>query len=82
VKAPDRADTKNVILLFEVQPLRKVLFVCNWNACRSPMAEAIARYRMRQDVTTGSSSGVSPLGFIPDLTKVDSNDECATDGWR
>jgi len=32
------------------------------------MAEAIARYDAA-DVIDGSSSGVSPLGFIPDLTK-------------
>jgi protein-tyrosine-phosphatase len=32
------------------------------------MAEAIARYDAA-DVIDGSSSGLSPLGFIPDLTK-------------
>src|SRR5229473_7465932 len=46
----------------------KVLFVCVGNACRSPMAEAIARYDAA-DVIDASSAGVAPLGFIPDLTK-------------
>jgi protein-tyrosine-phosphatase len=44
------------------------LFVCIGNACRSPIAEAIAHYDAA-DVIDGSSSGLRPLGFIPDLTK-------------
>jgi protein-tyrosine-phosphatase len=44
------------------------LFVCIGNACRSPMAEAIARYDAA-DVMEASSAGLSPLGFIPDLTQ-------------
>jgi protein-tyrosine-phosphatase len=44
------------------------LFVCIGNACRSPMAEAIARYDAA-DVMDASSAGLSPLGFIPDLTQ-------------
>src|SRR5882672_270404 len=46
----------------------KVMIVCIGNACRSPMAEAIARYDAA-DVIDASSAGVSPIGFIPDLTK-------------
>jgi len=46
----------------------KVLFVCLGNACRSPIAEAIARYDAA-DVIDGSSAGLRPLGSIPDLTK-------------
>ena len=46
----------------------RVLFVCIGNACRSPMAEAIARYDAA-DVIEAHSAGLSPLGFIPDLTK-------------
>jgi len=46
----------------------KVLFLCIGNACRSPMAQAIARYDAA-DVIDASSAGVAPLGFIPDLTK-------------
>ena len=44
------------------------MFVCIGNACRSPMAEAIARYDAA-DVMDASSAGLSPLGFIPDLTQ-------------
>ncbi|HEX4542981.1 MAG TPA: low molecular weight phosphatase family protein [Candidatus Acidoferrum sp.] len=46
----------------------RVLFVCIGNACRSPMAEAIARYDAA-DVIEPSSAGLSPLGYIADLTK-------------
>jgi protein-tyrosine-phosphatase len=42
--------------------------VCVGNACRSPMAEAIAR-NDAADVMEASSAGLSPLGFIPELTK-------------
>ena len=49
------------------QPKVKVLFVCIGNACRSPMAEAIAR----QDagyLLEVSSAGLFPLGVVPDMT--------------
>ena len=46
----------------------KVLFVCIGNACRSPMAEAIAHYDAA-DVIDASSAGLSPLGSLPVLTK-------------
>ena len=46
----------------------RVLFVCVGNACRSPMAEAIARYDAA-DVMEASSAGLSPLGYIADQTK-------------
>ena len=46
----------------------RVLFVCVGNACRSPMAEAIGRYDAA-DVMEASSAGLSPLGYIADLTK-------------
>jgi arsenate reductase (thioredoxin) len=45
-----------------------VLFVCVGNACRSPMAEAIARYDAA-DVMEASSAGLHPLGYIAELTK-------------
>jgi arsenate reductase (thioredoxin) len=45
-----------------------VLFVCVGNACRSPMAEAIARYDAA-DVIEPSSAGLSPLGFIAEQTE-------------
>jgi protein-tyrosine-phosphatase len=48
--------------------LTKVLFVCFGNACRSPIAESIARYDAA-DVMDVSSAGLVALGFIPQLTK-------------
>jgi protein-tyrosine-phosphatase len=45
----------------------RVLFVCVGNACRSPMAEAIARYDA-VDVIEPSSAGLYPLGRIADMT--------------
>src|SRR5690348_1977029 len=47
---------------------KKVLFVCIGNACRSLMAEAIAR----QDAPAAIdafSAGLMPIGFVPELTK-------------
>lgn len=46
----------------------RVLFVCVGNACRSPMAEAVARYDAA-DVMEASSAGLYPLGYIAELTK-------------
>jgi arsenate reductase (thioredoxin) len=46
----------------------RVLFVCVGNACRSPMAEAIARYDA-PDVIEPHSAGVSPLGAVTELTR-------------
>jgi len=46
---------------------RKVLFVCLGNACRSPMAEAIAA-RLASDVMEASSAGLTPLGRVESLT--------------
>jgi arsenate reductase len=46
---------------------KKVLFVCMGNACRSPMAESIARHDAA-DVIEPFSAGLSPLGFLPPLT--------------
>lgn len=45
----------------------RVLFVCVGNACRSPIAEAIAR-REARDIIEPSSAGLRPLGRIPELT--------------
>jgi arsenate reductase len=45
----------------------RVLFVCLGNACRSPIAEAIAR-REAWDIIEPSSAGITPLGQIPELT--------------
>jgi len=46
----------------------RVLFVCVGNACRSPTAEAIARYDAA-DVIEPSSAGLSPMGSIAEQTK-------------
>ena len=46
---------------------QKVLFICLGNACRSPMAESIAR-RDAADVIEPCSAGLTPLGFVPALT--------------
>jgi arsenate reductase len=45
----------------------KVLFVCYGNACRSQMAEAIARHTAA-DVIEASSAGLVPFGQIPRTT--------------
>jgi arsenate reductase (thioredoxin) len=51
----------------EVQKSR-VLFVCIGNACRSPMAEAIARQHA-SDVIEPSSAGIYPLGRLAKTTE-------------
>lgn len=43
---------------------KRVLFVCFGNACRSVMAEAIAR-KEAGDIIAASSAGLYPLGEIP-----------------
>ncbi len=43
------------------------MFVCIGNACRSPMAEAIAR-QDAAGLLEVYSAGISPLGFIPEMT--------------
>ena len=45
----------------------KVLFLCIGNACRSQMAEAIARHSA-SDVIDPSSAGLVPYGEIPSTT--------------
>jgi 5'-phosphate synthase pdxT subunit len=45
----------------------KVLFICLGNACRSPMAEAIARHRYA-DLIESSSAGLMALGAIASPT--------------
>jgi len=47
---------------------KRVLFVCIGNACRSPMAEAIARVKA-YDVIDAFSAGLAPTGFVTELTK-------------
>ncbi len=45
----------------------KVLFLCVGNACRSQMAEAIARH-LAADVIEASSAGLAAFGDIPAMT--------------
>jgi arsenate reductase (thioredoxin) len=47
--------------------LRKVLFVCVGNSCRSQMAEALARHHAA-DIIEAKSAGLSPLGRIMEDT--------------
>ena len=46
---------------------KEVLFVCIGNACRSLMAEAIARLDA-PDAIDAFSAGLMPIGFVPELT--------------
>jgi|SRR5947209_11623745 len=49
------------------QQRAKVLFICLGNACRSPMAEAIARKDAIEEIEA-SSAGLAPLGFVAQMT--------------
>jgi arsenate reductase len=62
--------------------VKKVLFVCIGNSCRSPMGEAIAR-RSAADVIEAASAGLHPLGTIAALTRrtLEKNG-CLADGLR
>jgi arsenate reductase (thioredoxin) len=46
----------------------RVLFVCIGNACRSPMAEAVAR-QLASDIIEPSSAGLCPLGRLAENTE-------------
>lgn len=46
---------------------KSVLFVCYGNACRSIMAEALARHHFRESLTIGSA-GLAALGEVPQST--------------
>jgi arsenate reductase len=46
----------------------RVLFVCIGNACRSPMAEAIAK-QDAGDVIEATSAGLYAMGMIPEMTQ-------------
>jgi protein-tyrosine-phosphatase len=47
--------------------MKRVLFVCIGNACRSIMAEALARHYWAGTVEV-ASAGLDPLGSIPEMT--------------
>ncbi len=47
---------------------QRVLFICIGNACRSPMAEALARH-LAPDAIDASSAGLVPLGYICPSTR-------------
>ena len=44
--------------------IKSVLFVCYGNACRSVMAEALARHYWGETLEV-ASAGLRPLGYIP-----------------
>lgn len=46
----------------------RVLFVCIGNACRSPIAEAVARH-LCSDIIEPSSAGLCPLGRLAENTQ-------------
>ena len=51
------------------EPLKRVLFVCVGNACRSQMAEAFARVYGR-DALVAASAGLDPaMGVMPDTLR-------------
>ena len=56
------------VLMSKRDERKKVLFVCIGNACRSPMAEAIARLDA-PDAIDAFSAGLMPIGFVPELTE-------------
>jgi arsenate reductase len=62
------------------KPMRKVLFLCQGNACRSIMAEALARHFWGNGMEA-CSAGLNPLGYIPSST-LEALDEAgiSTDG--
>jgi arsenate reductase (thioredoxin) len=51
-----------------LQQKHRVLFVCLGNACRSPIAEAIAR-SIANNVIEPASAGLYPLGRLPEATE-------------
>jgi protein-tyrosine-phosphatase len=48
--------------------MKRVLFVCVGNSCRSQMAEALARH-FANDVIEAASAGTHPLGCVAELTR-------------
>jgi arsenate reductase len=48
--------------------MKRVLFVCLGNSCRSQMAEALARH-YAGDAIEASSAGTHPLGCVAELTR-------------
>ncbi len=47
--------------------MKRILFVCIGNACRSPMAEGFANH-YGSDVLKAASAGLAPLQKIPPIT--------------
>lgn len=44
--------------------MRKVIFVCTSNTCRSPMAEQIFKYKLKQKNISGKEISVSSAGIM------------------
>ena len=53
------ADTVPAILTIEDLQLKRLLFVCSGNTCRSPLAEGIAKESFKQDPSIEVSSAGS-----------------------
>ena len=62
------------------KPAKTVLFLCYGNACRSIMAEALARHFWNNGMEA-RSAGLAPLGYVPSQTLEVLNEAgIATDG--
>ena len=57
----------SIFLSMERIMTKSVLFVCYGNACRSVMAEALARHHWGEKLEV-ASAGLSALGYIPEET--------------
>ncbi|SPF44479.1 Protein-tyrosine phosphatase, low molecular weight [Syntrophobacter sp. SbD1] len=49
-------------------PVKRVLFLCQGNGCRSIIAEALARHFWEDGAMAACSAGIAPLGYIPSNT--------------
>ena len=80
------ADTVPAILTIEGLQLKRLLFVCSGNTCRSPLAEGIAKALFSQDSSIDiSSAGTSALEGFPAskfATEVASNHQIDISGHQ
>ena len=51
----------------EIRKAKSILYVCEGNACRSIIAEALTNYYWK-DLIHPNSAGLRPLGIIPEET--------------
>ncbi len=68
-----RAPARQRLLMFLRKPSARVMFVCTENICRSPMAEALLRHRLRETglgkhlAVSSAGTSVSMPGHPPDV---------------